>query len=357
MTTNRKRISILNLMLGKFKAGTENGALELHKQLRKLNYDSSIVGVKDSWLERQCVKKSFFISHIGSIFNPICYFQMSYIFRKVRPDIIILHGGKGITFYRHFQKLLPKYRRAKTVQILHLTKLYKGFTPDFLFTLNKSQDDYLDNHNFAKSSRFYLPLTTGQIVGRHNSKRRTVFTCGIASRISSGKGLEKIIDVWANLLLLYRDDEKKMPKLIIAGEGPIKDKLVISVKNLGLQKFIDFSDWIKSSTDFTFFFDKIDLFINPSAEETFGLANLDAIQNGTPVLAMKTGFFKDYFSNSSLDVDTTSLEFAKCIMLLQKNKRLCSDMQKGQYNTVRDNLTERHFQERLVKYIDKIISI
>lgn len=75
-------------------------------------------------------------------------------------------------------------------------------------------------------------------------------------------------------------------KLEIIGEGPYKNHLVRLVKKKKLENFVRFAGF---QTDVEKNLAKLDLYIQPSLSESFGLAIVQAMSVGLPVIATRTG--------------------------------------------------------------------
>lgn len=75
-------------------------------------------------------------------------------------------------------------------------------------------------------------------------------------------------------------------KLIIAGDGPLREAMEVRVNALGLSEKVDFLGMVK---DMPSLYSRCCFCVLPSYEEAFGLAALEAMSFGIPVLAAKAG--------------------------------------------------------------------
>ncbi|WP_298533826.1 N-acetyl-alpha-D-glucosaminyl L-malate synthase BshA [uncultured Algibacter sp.] len=105
----------------------------------------------------------------------------------------------------------------------------------------------------------------------------------IITHISNLRPVKRVQDV----ISVFYNIQKEMPaKLMFIGEGPEKEKVELRCQELGiLDKVVFFG---KSNE-----IDKIlcfsDLFLLPSLTESFGLAALEAMASGVPVISSNTG--------------------------------------------------------------------
>ena len=105
----------------------------------------------------------------------------------------------------------------------------------------------------------------------------------IITHISNLRPVKRVQDV----IRVFYNIQKEMPaKLMLVGEGPEREKIEMQCQELGiLDKVIFFG---KSNE-----IDKIlcfsDLFLLPSQTESFGLAALEAMASGVPVISSNTG--------------------------------------------------------------------
>lgn len=105
----------------------------------------------------------------------------------------------------------------------------------------------------------------------------------IITHISNLRPVKRIFDV---LEIFYRIQKKLPAKLIIVGEGPDKEKAEETCWKKGIHEkvlFLGNSGEIDKILCFS------DLFLLPSEKESFGLAALEAMASGVPVISSNTG--------------------------------------------------------------------
>ncbi|UKM64140.1 N-acetyl-alpha-D-glucosaminyl L-malate synthase BshA [Flavobacteriaceae bacterium GSB9] len=142
----------------------------------------------------------------------------------------------------------------------------------------------------------------------------------IITHISNLRPVKRVQDV----ISIFYNIQKEMPaKLMFIGEGPEKEKIELRCQELGiLDKVVFFG---KSNE-----IDKIlcfsDLFLLPSQTESFGLAALEAMASGVPVISSNTGGIPEVnvdgvsgFLSSVGDVDDMT---KNALYILSDDKRL-----------------------------------
>jgi glycosyltransferase involved in cell wall biosynthesis len=118
------------------------------------------------------------------------------------------------------------------------------------------------------------------------------------SRINYKKGLDNFILALSELVA-----EGKLPKehikLVIAGDdqNPYSDEIKILIKNNALDDVVQFVGLVVGQNKADAY-NAADLFILPSKNENFGLAIVEALQTGTPVLISKNVYiYKELFED------------------------------------------------------------
>jgi L-malate glycosyltransferase len=227
------------------------------------------------------------------------------------PIVTTLHGTDITLVGSH-----PFYKPAVTFSINKsdaVTAVSQSLKDDTLRLFDIKNDinvvsNFIDldkyNHNFTDCQRGMMAHDNEKII-THISNLRPV------------KRVQDVISVFYNI-------QKEMPaKLMLVGVGPEREKAELLCQKLGiLDKVIFFG---KSNE-----IDKIlcfsDLFLLPSETESFGLAALEAMASGVPVISSNTGGIPEvnvqavsgYLSNVG-DVDNMS---KNAIHILSDEKRL-----------------------------------
>ncbi len=227
------------------------------------------------------------------------------------PIVTTLHGTDITLVGSH-----PFYKPAVTFSINKsdaVTTVSKSLKDDTLRLFDIKNDitvvpNFIDlvkyNHGFTDCQRGMMAKDDEKII-THISNLRPV------------KRVQDVIKIFYNI-------QKEMPaKLMLVGEGPEREKVEYHCQQLGIfDKVIFFgrSNEIDKILCFS------DLFLLPSETESFGLAALEAMASGVPVISSNTGGIPEvnvhgvsgYLSNVG-DIDDMS---KNAISILKDPKKL-----------------------------------
>lgn len=115
------------------------------------------------------------------------------------------------------------------------------------------------------------------------------FVLGAAGRLVPVKGLDVLIEATAQLAAAF-----PRLRLEIAGSGPERSSLEAAVRDAGIEDRVAFLGWCD---DLTPVLARWDLFCLPSRAEGFGLAALEAMAEGVPVIASDVGGLAELIEN------------------------------------------------------------
>ena len=147
----------------------------------------------------------------------------------------------------------------------------------------------------------------------------------IITHVSNLRPVKRILDI----VKVFAKIQEEIPsKLLIVGEGPEREPAQELVDSLGLTEIVVFlgnSNEVNKILCFT------DLFLLPSEKESFGLAALEAMACGVPVISSNAGGLSEvnthgvsgYLSNVG-DIDdmaTNAISILKDDVTLQKFKK------------------------------------
>ena len=190
------------------------------------------------------------------------------------PMITTLHGTDITLVGSH-----PFYKKAVQFSINHseyVTAVSHSLKAgrERLFDIEKDIEvipKFIDHNKFKFKD---VPCEKGQIAPDDQL---------IITHISNFRPLKRVIDI---LKVFKKVNEKLNVKLLMVGDGPEKVRAVRYSKANGLDTsvlFLGKSNEIDEILCFT------DLFILPSEQESFGLAALEAMAHGVPVVCSDVG--------------------------------------------------------------------
>ena len=190
------------------------------------------------------------------------------------PMVTTLHGTDITLVGNH-----PFYKPAVTFSINKsdvVTSVSQSLKDDTL-KLFEIEKDIQVIPNFIDISKRDNPFTECQrgLMAEDDEK--------IVTHISNFRKVKRIDDV---VKIFYNIQKEIKAKLIMVGEGPEVSSAKDLVNKLGISKkvmFLGESNEINKILCFS------DLFLLPSESESFGLAALEAMINGVPVISSNTG--------------------------------------------------------------------
>ncbi len=190
------------------------------------------------------------------------------------PMVTTLHGTDITLVGSH-----PFYKPAVTFSINNsdiVTSVSQSLKDDTL-KLFKIRKEIEVVPNFIDVSKFRTGFTDCQrsLMADEDEK--------IISHVSNFRAVKRIKDV---INIYYKIQKTIKSKLIMVGEGPEKERAEALVQELGIQNnviFLGQSNEVDKILCFS------DLFLLPSEKESFGLAALEAMVNGVPVISSNSG--------------------------------------------------------------------
>lgn len=105
----------------------------------------------------------------------------------------------------------------------------------------------------------------------------------IVTHISNFRRIKRIPDI---IEVFYRIQQEVPAKLMMVGDGPEKPHAELLCRDLGIENKVIF---FGNSNEIDSILSYSDLFLLPSATESFGLAALEAMAWGVPVISSNTG--------------------------------------------------------------------
>lgn len=166
-----------------------------------------------------------------------------------------------------------------------------------------------------------------------DKKSDSTFKFVSVSYLKKNKNVDMTIRAFAEL---YRGDSSK--KLIIIGDGEEENNLKNLAIELGVKENVEFLgrlDRVNTASEIR----RCDAFVLPSQYETFGVAYIEALASGIPIIVTKCGGPEDFFDESlGRMVNVGSLEELKEAMkyieenIFRYNRNDISKMAKSKFD-------------------------
>ena len=115
-----------------------------------------------------------------------------------------------------------------------------------------------------------------------------------AGRLIEQKGITDLIKATK---IIFKQKQKNI-RIVIVGDGPLKVDLKQKIKNLKLEKYVDFVGQL-SNDKLPKYFQKAYVTVSPSrslhySAEQIGVTNIEAMACGSPVVSTKSGSIPEY---------------------------------------------------------------
>jgi glycosyltransferase involved in cell wall biosynthesis len=166
-----------------------------------------------------------------------------------------------------------------------------------------------------------------------------------AGRISPEKNIGLLIDF---MEILGRDAEKDF-RLLVAGAGPQSDWLKKEAERRVPGKIIQLGHLDKDLL--ADYYASADVFVHPNPREPFGIAPLEAMASGVPVVAPNAGGILSYATDKNIWlVAPTGENFASAIREIIENPFQTAEKIKNALETARANTREKSTANLLATY-------
>ena len=147
-------------------------------------------------------------------------------------------------------------------------------------------------------------------------------------------------------------DEKNDYRLLVAGAGPLEEWLKEQVKGELKDKIILLGHLDKELL--ADYYANADVFVHPNPKEPFGIAPLEAMASGVPVVAPNSGGILSYATDENLWMcEPTGENFAAAIREITENPGQTESKIKNALETARNN-TREISTDRLLATYDKM---
>ncbi|RWX01458.1 N-acetyl-alpha-D-glucosaminyl L-malate synthase BshA [Flavobacterium cerinum] len=228
------------------------------------------------------------------------------------PMVTTLHGTDITLVGNH-----PFYKPAVSFSINHsdiVTSVSQDLKEDTYRLFDIKKEIYVIP-NFIEIDKNRIDETSEC----HRSLMATE-TQKIVTHISNFRQVKRIPDV----IKIFNEIQKVMPaKLMMVGDGPEKEGAEKLCEQLGISDKVIF---FGNSNEINKILCYSDLFLLPSETESFGLAALEAMASGVPVISSNTGGLpevnREGYSGYLSDVGDVQDMAKKAISILSDDKKL-----------------------------------
>lgn len=204
--------------------------------------------------------------------------QIRRIIARHQPEVVQAHLARGAYLAGKACAKLKLPLVVKTHNYVDL-KYYRNV--DCFIATTADQQNYLRQQGIEKTRVVVIPNFSSMApvnqVWPASDNKTSIVSYG---RLVEKKGFHVLLKSMALLL-----DSGKEAQLDIGGDGPERDTLLRLAQGFGLEKNVLFTGWVD---DIRSFVDHADFFVLPSLDEPFGIAVLEMMALGIPVIATRT---------------------------------------------------------------------
>jgi 1,2-diacylglycerol 3-alpha-glucosyltransferase len=167
---------------------------------------------------------------------------------------------------------------------------------------------------------------------------------------------EKNIDFLLRMAVELREMQPEI-LLVVAGEGPAEQSLHQLSKELNLQQNIKFIGYMDRNTELNGCYKAADVFVFSSKSETQGLVIIEAMAQGTPVVAIAEHGTKSILieGDGALIAPEDKVIFAERVNTLLQDKEVRNALGAKARAYVEEKWTSRAQAERLVQFYQKML--
>lgn len=261
--------------------------------------------------------------HVSYCHVPTQYYWQMY-------DDYVKNPGFGILnpFVRFFFKLMVRpLRRAD----------YKGAqNPDYYITISEYAKEQIAKYYNREAVVIHPPVETKEFSKGGNARTEPSKYYVTTSRQVN----------WKRLDLAVKGCMMAQRKLLVIGEGPEHERLVKMAKGSGLVEFLPLMDKKKLAQYLT----EAKGYIFPSLEP-FGIAPVEALATGCPVIAFKEGGARDYVKegkNGILFDKQKPSTVAEAILKFEKMK-----FDRSKIPATAEKFSEDRFDKEIRKFVNE----
>jgi len=234
------------------------------------------------------------------------------VIRQEKPAIVHAHiwnpmAGKYAFLAKALNQVPLIITEHDPFKLRFPKNLYKKFTLNFADAIIavSEANRLLINELYPKQQHKTVtihngiePLLKPILETRRNVVRKEIFHVGPETQVIFSAGTLHERKGYKYLISAYRKILQKFPnsKLIIAGEGPERENLEKLIENLDLGKRVML---LGQRNNIPELLQSANLFVLPSLKEAFGLAILEAMQAGLPVVASRVGGIPEIVDQNS----------------------------------------------------------
>ncbi|MBE0436515.1 MAG: glycosyltransferase [Methylomicrobium sp.] len=274
-------LKIVQVMLSKGFGGAERYFVDLSLSLAQAGHNVLVICHKDFvGYERFAGQSNIQVHGISVMghWDPIASWRMAAIIKAFQPDVVQAHLARGAFIAGKALRRLNVPLVVKTHNYVNL-KYYNSI--DHFITTTQDQRKYLLEQGIEDSHISVIAnfscLESVKQASKQISEQPVFLSLG---RFVKKKGFDVLLEAFQAYL-----QQGRRGRLVVGGDGPEADSLNRQCEALGLSESVEFCGWVE---DVGAFLNTGDVFVLPSLDEPFGIAVLEAMACGLPIIATRT---------------------------------------------------------------------
>ncbi|MBL0033768.1 MAG: glycosyltransferase [Bacteroidetes bacterium] len=254
-------------------------------------FDVRIFSIRSS--DKSDLQKASYIQHLSLLKKTV---------REYKPDLMHAHYATSYGLLAALSGFKPYLISVWGSDIFDFPKRSFFHRQILKYNLRNSKCVVSSSNVMAQEVRKYfsgpieiIPFGIDLSVFKRVAGRNKMITVGIIKSMEDYYGIEELIRAFKSVRENNSDTELK---LLLVGGGTKIEKYKQIVSGLGLNEFVEFRG--KISQDLVpAAHNEIDIFVNPSVHESFGVSVLEASACQNPVVATNVGGLKEVVVNNS----------------------------------------------------------
>lgn len=255
------------------------------------------------------------------------------------PLVLIVHGKDLLSDSKHapYSKRLRRLFE-KADKVLCVSKYIK----DYVIECGCPEE---------KTEVFHLGAEIPDIRSQHKDTKQNLRYV-MTSRLVLGKGHEPLIHAFAQLLGNTKDI-----KLVLIGDGPLRNELELLTKTLGVADAVEFMGFQTNSRVYEEI-SKADIYVHPSYEEGLPISIVEAMAACLPVVATAVGGIPEIVGDGKTGLLVPPRDVARlteAMVTLAGDPLLRTRMGSAGRQVVEDKFDVHKQNERCVKLLQQLI--
>ena len=314
---------------------SESGKKNIEREIPKVTFLTSpsffdLFGMMGSYFLRT------FLSLRCLMLKPDVVYSSSDFFPDVAPAFMLKLFRPKVKWVQCVFHIYPHWRKRPGSKIKNLVGQYlQQFSlrlarrADVVININREVKDYLVKNGFQVERIVVNPPGIDPDVLKMipSAPKNEGYDGVFLGRLNINKGALDLIEIWACVL-------KELPHARLGIIGGGSDEMVAELRHrisvYGMESNIDVLGYLENERAFALL-KASKVFLFPSREEGFGIAIVEAMQCGLPVIGWKLPVYAEHFPGvvDTMDVEDYSAFALRVVYYLRSPERLSEKMLEG----------------------------